>query len=216
MGKVDGATLSLLAKIQEIVAKAHRLEPFDKDRISNFCGVDVSYRGEKATASAVVWSCDEKKVVDVAKYAGIPLFPYISGYFFIREAPLIISAVSALKVEPDIVLVDGHGLAHPRRAGLAVFVGIALDMPTLGIAKSILVGKIGPFKGISAPILLDESVVGVALRVPGTGKTYFVSPGHKLTVEDSRRIAQSEYKNLIKALELAHNSSKQMGRSWGR
>ncbi|MCP8323647.1 MAG: endonuclease V [Candidatus Methylarchaceae archaeon HK02M2] len=210
MDKIDTPTLSLLTRIQEIVAKAHSLEPFDKDHINNVCGVDVSYRSEKAAASAVVWSCFDRKVVEVSNYIDEPFFPYRSGYFFIREAPLVISAVKALEVEPDIVLVDGHGIAHPRRAGLAVFVGIALDMPTLGFAKSILVGKIGSFKGITAPILLEGSTVGVALRVRENGKTYFVSPGHKLTVEESAIIAQSEYKNLIKALELAHNSSKKI------
>jgi len=208
--KLDKATLSLLAKIQEIIAKVHQLEPLDKDRIINVCGVDVSYKKEKAVAVAVLWSCSEKKVIEVAKSIGKPFFPYVSGYLFMREAPLVISVVKALKEKIDLVLVDGHGIAHPRRAGLAVFVGLALDIPTLGIAKSLLVGKIGPFEGIMAPILLNESIVGIAFRVPETGKTYFASPGHKLTVEDSIRIVKYEYMNLIKALELAHRSSKSL------
>ncbi len=207
--KVDKATLILLAKIQEIVGKAHQLEPLGKDQISNFCGVDVSYN-KKAVAVAVVWSCSEKKVMEVAKCIGEPFFPYVSGYLFMREAPLVISAVKALKEKIDLVLVDGHGIAHPRRAGLAVFVGLALDIPTLGIAKSLLVGKIGSFEGIMAPMLLDGSIVGIAFRVPETGKTYFASPGHNLTIEDSIRIVKYEYMNLIKALELAHRSSRSL------
>lgn len=205
--KVDKATLSLLEKIQEIIAKEHRLEPFGKDRINNICGVDVSYN-EKVVAAAVLWSCSDKKAIEVAKRTGKPFFPYVSGYLFMREAPFVISVVKDLKEEIDLVLVDGHGIAHPRMAGLAVFVGIALDIPTLGIAKSLLVGKIGPFEGIMAPILLNDSMVGIAFRNPETGKTYFASPGHKLTVEDSIRIVKHEYTNLIKALELAHHSSK--------
>jgi deoxyribonuclease V len=208
--EVDESTLILLAKIQEIIAKAHQLEPFSKDRISKVCGVDVSYNEEKAVATAVLWDCSEKKVIEVANYIGKPFFHYISSYLFMREAPLVISVVKVLKEEPDLILVDGHGIAHPRRAGLAVFVGLALDIPTLGIAKSLLVGKIGCFEGIMAPILLNDSIVGIAFRVPETGKTYFASPGHKLTVEDSIRIVKHEYMNLIKALELAHRSSKSL------
>jgi len=208
--EVDKATLSLLAKIQEIIGKAHQLEPLGKDRISNFCGVDVSYNDKKAVSVAVLWSCSEKKVIEVAKCVDKPFFPYVSGYLFMREAPLVISVVKALKENIDLVLVDGHGIAHPRRAGLAVFVGLALDIPTLGIAKSLLVGKIGSFEGIMAPILLDDSIVGIAFRVPETGKTFFASPGHKLTIEDSIRIVKHEYMNLIKALELAHRSSKSL------
>ncbi|MGQ9468746.1 MAG: endonuclease V [Nitrososphaerales archaeon] len=208
--KIGKAALSLLSKIQEVVAKAHQLEPFSKDRISNVCGVDVSYNKEKAVAVAVLWSCPEKKVIEVAEHIGKPFFPYVSGYLFMREAPLVISAVKALKEKIDLVLVDGHGIAHPRRAGLAVFVGLALDIPTLGIAKSLLVGKIGSFEGIIAPILLNESIVGIAFRVPEKSKTYFASPGHKLTVEDSIKIVKYECMNLIKALELAHRSSKSL------
>lgn len=207
--EVDKATLSLLDRIQEIIAKAHKLENLGKDQINNVCAVDVSYN-KKAMAAAVIWSCSEKKVVEVAKYISKPFFPYLSGYLFMREAPLVISAFKALKEKIDLLLVDGHGIAHPRRAGLAVFVGLALEIPTLGIAKSLLVGKIGPFEGIIAPILLDDSVVGIAFRVPETGKIYFASPGHKLTVEDSINVVKQEYKNLIKALELAHRSSKSL------
>ncbi len=207
--EVDKATLSLLDRIQEIIAKAHKLENLGKDKINNVCAVDVSY-SKKAAAAAVIWSCSEKKVIESAKYIGKPFFPYIAGYLFMREAPLVISAINALKEKIDLLLVDGHGIAHPRRAGLAVFVGLALETPTLGIAKSLLVGKIGPFEGIIAPILLDDSVVGIAFRVPETGKIYFASPGHKLTVEDSINIVKQEYKNLIKVLELAHRSSKSL------
>lgn len=208
--KVDKATLSLLDKIQEIIAKSHQLEPFSKDRINNVCGVDVSYKKERAIAVAVLWSCSEKKAVEVAKRTGEPFFPYVPGYLFMREAPFVISVVKAIKEDIDLVLVDGHGIAHPRRAGLAVFVGLTLDLPTLGIAKSLLVGKIGSFEGNMAPVLLNDSIVGTAFRVPETGKTYFASPGHKLTVEDSIRIVKNEYMNLIKALELAHRSSKSL------
>ncbi|MEM3383189.1 MAG: endonuclease V [Nitrososphaerales archaeon] len=207
--KVDKAILSLLDRIQEIIAEAHKLENLGKNQINNVCAVDVSYN-KKAVAVAVIWSCLEKKVIEVAKYIGKPFFPYVSGYLFMREAPLMISAIKALKENIDLILVDGHGIAHPRRAGLAVFVGLTLEIPTLGIAKSLLVGKIGSFEGIIAPILLNNSVVGIAFRVPETGKIYFASPGHKLTVEDSINIIKHEYKNLIKALKLAHHSSKSL------
>lgn len=207
--KIDKATLSLLDKIQEIVAKAHRLEPLGKDKINNVCGVDVSYN-KKAVATAVLWSCSERKVIKIAEYIGKPSFPYIAGYLFMREAPLVISAVEAIKEKIDLVLVDGHGIAHPRRAGLAVFVGLALEIPTLGIAKSLLAGEIGSFEGMFAPILLNDSTVGIAFRIPDTGKTYFASPGHKITIDDSIKIVKQEYTNLIKALELAHRSSKSL------
>ncbi|MGQ9719030.1 MAG: endonuclease V [Nitrososphaerales archaeon] len=206
--KVDKATLSLLFKIQEIVAKAHQLEPLGRYKINNVCGVDVSYNKEKTVAVAVLWSCSEKKVIEVARHIGKPFFPYESGYLFMREAPFAISVVRALKENIDLVLVDGHGIAHPRRAGLAVFVGLTLDTPTLGIAKSLLVGRIGPFKDMIAPMILDESIVGVAFKVKEGGKTYYASPGHKLTVEDSMKIIQSNRADFIKALKSAHRSAR--------
>jgi deoxyribonuclease V len=206
----------LLSKIQEVVAKAHQLEPLSKNRINNICGVDVSYNEEKAVAVASLWSCSEKKVIEVARQIGEPFFPYVSGYLFMREAPFVISVVRTLKENIDLILVDGHGIAHPRRAGLAVFVGLTLDMPTLGIAKSLLVGSIGAFKGMIAPMILDGSIVGVAFKVKEGGRTYYASPGHKLTVEDSMRIIHSNRMDSIKALESAHKSARQFSKREGK
>lgn len=203
MNKIREATKLLLSNIQSIVSEKHKLEPFTKNAV-NFCAVDVSYKNEKAITSAIVWNCLEKKIVDIFKFIDVPLFPYISSFFFMREAPFIIAAVNELKILPDIVLVDGHGIAHPRGAGLAVFVGITLDLPVLGVAKSILVGTEGQFDGLIAPLIFNNSVVGVIIKNPSTKKKYFISPGHKLTVENCKRIVELKYLDILKAVKLAH------------
>jgi deoxyribonuclease V len=100
-----------------------------------------------------------------------------------REAPLMTAAIEALPEKPDLILVDGHGVAHPRRAGLAVFVGLVLDTPSVGVTKSLLVGEIGEEDGF-APILLDGSVVG--FRVDVGGRRRFVSSGYGVRLDSVR------------------------------
>jgi len=124
--------------------------------------------------------------------ACLPLrFPYVPGLLSFRECPVLLKAISRLKTVPDVVFVDGQGLAHPRRMGLACHLGLWLDRPTVGIAKSALVGEfqgLGRSKGSSAELVDAGEVVGVALRTADGVKPVFVSPGHRMTLKDAVRL----------------------------
>jgi len=108
-------------------------------------------------------------------------FPYIPGLLAFREGPAVLRAIRELKASSYVCLVDAHGLAHPRRFGLACFVGVALDRPTIGVAKSLLYGS------VEGNQVLDEKDHPIAeiIALPGSGKKIYVSVGHKISLKDA-------------------------------
>jgi deoxyribonuclease V len=112
-------------------------------------------------------------------------FPYIPGYLGFREVPALAAAWARLDPKPDLLLVDGQGLAHPRGLGLACHLGLVLGVPTIGVAKSLLVGAAdpGPEPGDTAPILRQGRVIGTALRTRRRARPLFVSVGHRVSLE---------------------------------
>ncbi len=150
-------------------------------------GVDLSAgRAQKeATAAVVVLNYPELKLVEIQVVRGKLDFPYIPGLLSFREAPLILTACERLTNTPDLLLVDGQGLAHPRRFGLASHLGLLLDIPTIGCAKSLLSGHHGALAeepGAYAEILDRGEVVGVALRTKQGVAPVYVSIGHKISL----------------------------------
>ena len=113
-------------------------------------------------------------------------FPYVPGFLSFREIPALLAALGKLKQMPDLLFCDGQGYAHPRRMGLATHLGILLDRPTIGCAKSILIGKhepVGKEKGEWAAIMDDEERIGAALRTRAGVKPMYISPGHRVSLE---------------------------------
>ncbi len=207
MVKVDSSFTQFLERLQQVIARLDLFPGWRPRKVRTLCGVDVSYQDRKAVAAAVLWSVEEGKIVEISQYRGEVSFPYIPGYLFFREAPLMIAAVKQLRLEPQLLLVDGHGLAHPRGAGLAVFVGLLLGRPTLGMAKSLLVGRIGPQKNSLAPISLKGKTVGFQVS-PAIGRNYYVSPGYLVSVPDLPRITRMIGSSYPEALKEAHRISK--------
>jgi len=112
-------------------------------------------------------------------------FPYVPGLLAFREAPVLLEAFAKLRCAPDLVMFDAHGLAHPRRMGLACHLGLVLDVPSIGCAKSVLVGEFEdppPEKGAWAPLVHDGETVGAAVRTRDGVKPVFVSPGHRVSL----------------------------------
>ena len=112
--------------------------------------------------------------------------PYIPGLLGFREVPALVEAFAALPVKPDLILVDGHGLAHPRGLGVASHLGVVLDLPTIGVAKSLLVGEVmglGLEAGATAPILWQGRVIGMALRSRARANPLYVSIGHRVSLD---------------------------------
>ncbi len=148
-------------------------------------GVDVSVNRVQDTARAavVVLSFPALLPVEVRTVDGHLSWPYVPGLLSFREAPLILSACSKLNVVPDLLMVDGQGIAHPRGLGLASHLGLLLDLPAVGCAKSVLCGThevLEATRGASAELVFKEETVGAAVRTRTGVKPVYVSIGHKI------------------------------------
>jgi len=159
-------------------------------------GADVSFSKYDPTlfAAVVVLELPEFREVDRASVIGTAEFPYIPGLLSFREAPVLLQAFEKLQTTPDVVLFDGQGLAHPRRFGLASHMGLLLDIPAVGCAKTYLVGEyesLGPKKGDWAPLVHRGEVVGAALRSRDDVAPIFVSIGHKVDLETAIRVVMA-------------------------
>lgn len=156
--------------------------------IATVVGVDVAYAKDETVlvASAVVLDATTLEIVDAADAEAEVVFPYVPGLFSFRELPAIMAALARLRTRPDLVVCDGQGLAHPRRFGLACHLGVLYDLPTLGCAKTRLVGEAeepGTARGATADLVDGGEVVGRVLRTQGGVKPVYVSVGHRLTLD---------------------------------
>ena len=177
--------LRRLRNIQRKIAKEVRLkEEFKIDEVKKIAGFDVAYFGDKAVCAAVV--VDAKTLQILEKKTLVEKVPmnYIPGYVAFREGPLIMQLYYDIESEPDIIMVDGHGIAHPLKCGLATYVGVELSKPTIGVAKSLLVGQLEEDK-----IKLLNETVGRKVITRDHANPLFVSPGHLISIETAAKIA---------------------------
>jgi deoxyribonuclease V len=161
-------------------------------RVELVAGADLAYRGDgsRAWAAVVLWSPSDGAVVETATASGRPSFPYVPGYLSFREGPLLLRAFGRLRHRPDLVLFDGQGIAHPRGIGLASHLGVLLDLPSVGCAKSRLVGEHGEpglRRGDSTPLVLAGRQVGAVVRSRDRVKPLWVSPGHRIGTRQAVR-----------------------------
>lgn len=161
------------------------------------CDISMNLYSTNVFAGFVALSYPEMKLVDHAVVQDTVVFPYIPGLLSFREIPSLLKAWGKLKTKPDVICVDGVGIAHPRRVGIATHLGLALDMPTIGISKSLLTGvyeNLREAKGSSA-YLVDKydptDILGIALRTKDNVNPVFVSPGYKVTLEDAKWIVRA-------------------------
>ncbi len=153
-------------------------------------GVDVSAgRGAKqAVAAVVVLTYPEMEIAEVRTAQGILGFPYIPGFLSFREAPIVLEAFEKLEITPDLIMVDGQGLAHPRRLGIASHLGLILGIPAIGCAKSPLCGQYrvpDDEAGSYSEVTDKGEVIAAALRTKPQVKPVFVSVGHKVSLESA-------------------------------
>ena len=151
-------------------------------------GVDISAANAQgmATGAVVILEYPELRLVETKVAQGRPNFPYVPGLLSFRESPLTLAACEKLTVTPDLILVDGQGIAHPRRLGLASHLGLFLDTPTIGCAKSLLCGQHeepGAKPGSYAEVVDRGETIGVALRTKPGVKPVYVSIGHNVDLE---------------------------------
>lgn len=153
--------------------------------LRHVAGVDVSVRSQQATAAVVVLDYPSLEVVDFATHRSEVPFPYVPGLLSFRECPAILAAFDKLRIEPGLLLVDGQGLAHPRRFGLASHLGVLLDLPTIGCAKTRFIGTHDePHSGIGSYTDLwdDGEVIGAVLRTRDRVKPLYISIGHRISL----------------------------------
>lgn len=142
-------------------------------------------------ATVVIMQFSPLKFIDCYWEIAPAQFPYVPGYLSFREAPVILEICKKISPPPDVLLCDGQGIAHPRGLGLASHLGLFLDLPTIGCAKSVLVGHYeepGPSRGDHSPLIYQGRQVGVALRTRSHVKPIFISCGHKIGLSEAIHI----------------------------
>jgi len=180
-------------QIQEELRSRVSISPLDDDAVKYVSGVDVGFpRGKEiARAAIATLSYPSLELVDQGQ-ADLPVaFPYIPGLLSFREIPVILAALEQLNFEPDVLVIDGHGLAHPRKFGLACHLGVLLDIPALGCGKSILVGKhdtLAEARGSHTNLCIDGEVIGAVVRTRHKVKPVYISVGHRIDLPSAVRI----------------------------
>lgn len=168
-----------------------------KKPIKTIAGADVSLNmfGKDLYAGIVVFSYPDLKLIEKSFVKMEASFPYIPGLLSFREIPALLSCWQKLKKKPDLVMVDGQGIAHPRHLGIATHFGILVNTPTIGVAKSRLYGiykepiEVGSYSDIMDP--KDKSKLGVALKSKKNSSPLIISPGNLITVKESLEITRN-------------------------
>jgi deoxyribonuclease V len=156
-------------------------------------GLDMAFSrdGERCLAAVVLWDVRERAVVEVQLASRVLAFPYVPGLLSFREAPALLAALRRLRRRPDVLLCDGHGIAHPRRFGIACHLGVLTDLPSVGCAKSRLVGSAaepGATRGSLTTLHHRGDRVGYVLRTRANVKPIYVSVGHRIDLDSALRL----------------------------
>ena len=208
---------SLQAELAEAVDTTSPLGPW-----KTLAAADVSYnrRAPILFAAVVVVEAETFAVIERVGVASPATFPYIPGLLSFREAPPLLEAFAKLKTRPDVVLCDGQGFAHPRRCGIASHLGLRLDIPTVGCAKSRLCGTFdepGPNRGDRSPLMDKGEVIGRVLRTRDRVAPLFVSVGHRCDLEGAVNLVLATTRKLRLPIptRLAHDYVNEIRRAAG-
>lgn len=179
-------------ELQKSLRERVRIMPLERT-IETIAGADISFNKFSPVmyAGIVVLRLPGLEVLEEVGIVSETRFPYVPGLLSFRESPMVLEAWAKLKTEPDAVMFDGQGLAHPRRVGIASHVGLLIKRPTLGCAKSVLVGKFaapGLERGSWTEMIDKGEVVGAALRTKTNVQPIYVSPGHLIDLAGAIRL----------------------------
>lgn len=198
------------ARIQNELRSRVKIED-DLGEVHTVAGVDVGISQSEGTATGgvVVLSFPALDMIEMTTATRPVEFPYIPGLLAFREMPAILAAFELLVSKPDLLIVDGQGLAHPRRFGIACHLGVALGLPSIGCGKKRLVGAYeepGPQAGDSSPLMADTERIGSVLRTKANVKPIFVSPGHRVGFESAEKLVMrcTRSYRLPEPIRLAH------------
>jgi len=192
-------------KVSKRIVMEDRLPP----DVKMVAGIDASYGWGSAVASAVVLDYDTLEVIEV-KYGRVKeRFPYVPTLLMFREAPALFKAMSKLRSKPDVYLIDAHGLAHPYRCGLASYVGVIKNVPTIGVAKRLLCGKVGGRTGDLAPIIDGGETVGAELTTGPGRRPVYISIGNMVSLGRAIEVVRHcmEGHRMPEPLRVAHEEA---------
>lgn len=175
-----------MALQRKLAQKVVLIDAFEN--INYVAGVDVAYHKESDTivGGVAILEANSLKLIETRLAVTIARFPYIPGLFSFRELPAIMEAMDQIKTVPDLIICDGHGIAHPQRFGLASHLGVLYDVATIGCAKSLLTGSPidpSPQRGSYAPLVDEGDVIGAALRTQTKIRPVYVSTGHRISLK---------------------------------
>lgn len=179
-------------EIQQDLAPRVDMRALVGDVVRYVAGLDVSPPDERGVVkgAVVVLSYPDLEIAEVGIAEQTPTFPYVPGLLSFREAPVLLEALDSLSITPDLLILDGQGYAHPRRFGLACHLGLVVDLPTIGCAKSLLVGDYNALdeeRGATADLVHKGEIIGLALRSRTGVQPLYVSVGHKVDLSSAAR-----------------------------
>jgi len=176
--------VAIQQRLRAEISQAEPTEPITLDQIRTVAGIDVSYR-EIGRAAIAVFSFPDLELIEEVTATREVTFPYIPGLLSFREGPVVLTAFERLRTQPDLLIFDGQGYAHPRRLGLARHMGAYLNWPSIGCAKSRLTGRYdepGPEPGAWSPLMSGREEIGRVVRTKARVKPVFVSVGYRITL----------------------------------
>ena len=199
-------------KLQKEVARmVITKDTFDK-HLGSICGVDVSYRNNMAYCSAVIMRRNDFHIIRYANTIRTVEYPYIPGLFMLRESEPILDTLSLLKNQFDLLLIDAHGINHPLKCGLASYIGVMTNNPTIGVAKNFLCGYVRKDQFIQ----IDRVLVGFKLKNENK-KPIYISAGHRISLETAINIVKeliSSQERIPEPLRIADIISKKISKTF--
>lgn len=178
-------------QVQQKLREKVKTQTLPPEQLKTVGGVDVGFRGDMARAAAVLLDYPALEILEQEVVEEPLTYPYIPGLLSFREIPAVLAALKSLSRLPDVILCDGHGLAHPRRLGIACHLGVLLDHPTIGCAKSILVGhgeQPDIERGSVTSLVEGDEVIGKLVRTRNNVKPIIVSVGHLVDLDSAVEI----------------------------
>ena len=199
--ELDPAETSFFSDVQKILCRQKTLLPRDVSRI---CSVDAAYHNDRVVAVASLF--DRERLTETSSYSGTCSLPYHTGLFYLREGPFVVQAVRGLKADPQLVCFDAHGAAHPRSAGMATTCGMILGIPSVGIAKSLLVGNVAHATDDFESIVYKGKTVGFVTRTDGAKR--FWSPGYAVDITRLTSLIRHYRQTCLSAMLESHRAAR--------
>ncbi len=175
----------------KLASTVRQSKPDRPTRLVAGADMAISPDGRRCIAAVVLWDMGAQTIVEERVAVRTLTFPYVPGLLSFREAPVVLAALRKLRQTPDVLMCDGHGLAHPRRFGIACHLGVITGLPSIGCAKSRLVGEHeapAEQRGAKAPLIHLGQTIGIVLRTRSGVKPVFVSVGHRIDLLSAERI----------------------------